>query len=284
MKSIRLAVLGGLGLLSQLSCGDDGMCPNGCVLPGSTVVKWVFNGYPDRGFVGDTCIDMGIFNVRVVATNVSDPLLTEELTKGCGEGQATFVGLEPGVYNIEVTPLDVDDASAVTAPVVAQGMAPPEGSTMMTTVTIPYEQWLGAATYMGQFLFTISWGGMTCATAEPPIEMQKLRLERNGTLLGAVTDSGQMMNGTMSAPCHEFGPGKFEFAQNLASGPATLTVVGAEMDGTEHTETFETFVGVGISNPTLTFDVDLPLPDAGVDAMIDAPPVDAMVDAMIDAP
>jgi hypothetical protein len=260
------------------------MCPNGCVLPGSTVVKWTFNSYRERGFIGDTCFDMNVFNVKVVATNVSDPLLTEELVKGCGEGQATFVGLEPGVYNLEVTPLDGDDASLVTAPVVAQGMAPAEGMTMTTEVNVPYEQWVNAATFMGQYLFTIKWGGVTCASATPPIVTQKLKLDRDGTLLGAVTDSGQAMDGVASAPCHVSAPNMFEFAQGLASGFATLTVTGTDDQGEDHTEVFDTFVGVGTNNPTVEYSVDLPLPDAGVDAMIDAPPVDAMVDAMIDAP
>ena len=68
-------------------------------------------------------------------------------------------------------------------------------------------------------------------------------------------------------------------------GRAQLTVSGRDSGGTEWFRgTFETFVGAGVSNPVLTFDVPSTI-DAGVDAPdIDAPAIDAAVDAGVDAP
>ena len=115
-----------LGGLVGLSCGEDPppVCPTGnCNLPGSTIVKWRFNHYPERGFESDTCSDVGAVNVRVDITQVEDPLITDSLEKGCGEGQLTFVDLAPGTYAVSLTPLAGDGSSLVGAPVVGQVLA-----------------------------------------------------------------------------------------------------------------------------------------------------------------
>ena len=117
---LGLALVAGLG---ALSCGDDPppICPTGnCNLPGSTVVKWRFNHYPERGFESDTCSDVGASLVRVEIAQLEDPLITDVLEKSCGEGQLTFVDLAPGTYAVNLTPLASDGSSLVTAPVAGQ--------------------------------------------------------------------------------------------------------------------------------------------------------------------
>ena len=66
-------------------------------------------------------------------------------------------------------------------------------------------------------------------------------------------------------------------------GPAELTATGIAAEGIAFHHTFDTFIGAGISNPTLTFDVTNPPTDAGVDAPMDAPH-DGPYDAPMDGP
>ena len=62
-------------------------------------------------------------------------------------------------------------------------------------------------------------------------------------------------------------------------GQAQIAVSGRDTGGTEWFRgTFDTFVGAGVSNPILTFDVP-----SVVDAAVDAP-TDAPTDAGVDAP
>jgi hypothetical protein len=73
-----------------------------------------------------------------------------------------------------------------------------------------------------------------------------------------------------------------EAAKMVPFGRAELQVSGRDTGGTEWFRgTFSTFVGAGVSNPILTFDVPSII-DAAVDAPDDAP-VDAGVDAPDDA-
>ncbi len=76
----RFAVAGGvLALVFRalaVSCGADGppVCPTGnCTLPGSTVVKFKFNNYPDVGFDRDTCSQLSVAMVRVEVVGSEDP-------------------------------------------------------------------------------------------------------------------------------------------------------------------------------------------------------------------
>ena len=273
----------GFALAGQLACGgsdDANPCPTGnCTLPGSTLVKFSFNAYPDRGFPGgDTCIDLGIGKVRTTVVKADDALVTQSSDTECGNAQVTFVGLEPGTYHVELTPLDLSGNSLIKAPVPGQVEAAAEGMSSQVAINIPYDAWAG--TYTGNFLFTIAWGGVTCAAAlSSPIVTQRLKLTVNGAVATQSTDSGQKVDGTDPKPCHEFGPGKFEFVMALPFGPATLEVTGTDAASMTHAASFDTFVGIGISNPTLKFDVPT-MPDAGIP---DAP-VDAVGDAAPDAP
>ncbi len=264
----RVLIAGGLASAGlALSCGGDDppVCPTGnCTLPGSTIVKWKFNHFPMLNFDSDACSDLGIVTVRVELSNVADPgVVTDAMDKSCGEGQLTFLGLPAGTYKASVTPLDVDGASLVTAPVVVMGAAAAPGTTLEIPVDVNHPAW--ARPYTGQLLFRLKWGGMSCPTG---VNKQQLTLTAGGTVRTESTSVNnvvfQKLDGTDPKPCAPFTD---QFPQNVAGlpfGPATLLVIGkTSADVVVFQHTFATFIGAGVFNPTLTY--DLPV-DAGVDA------------------
>lgn len=243
------------------ACGagvdSDDPCPTGdCTLPGRTTVKWMFNSYPERGFPMDSCVD---FKVGSVAVDIEDAAgAVTSLVEGCGNGQAVFSGLAPGEYTVYVMPLDLDGVPLLAAPATSTVIAGTTGDNREVTVNVPWDYWLGGP-YTGTFLFRIAWGGLSCEMVAPPIKDQKLTLMVNGVVQNLVTDDGQMLNGTDAKPCKKLSDNFPQSALGVAFGPATLVIEGYDAaDNLIVTEQFDTFVGAGITNPTLTFDVPMP--------------------------
>lgn len=257
-----------------LSCGGDSkpppVCPDGnCELPGNTVVKWMFNSYPDRGFQMDSCTDLQVSKVKVDLTDAMG-VVTSQL-ENCDNAQSTFLGLADGDYTIAITPTDSSGTAMVTAPITGMVTAATSGMTADVSIPVPWTAWTGS--YSGTFLFRLSWGGTTCATATPPVKTQILKLMANGQPVHQMSNTGHKLDGSDPEPCYALTEQFPESALALPFGPATLTVEGKDDQGNmKFTRSFDTFVGAGISNPTLTFDSTLPMPDAGVDAPPDAPP------------
>ncbi len=242
------------GLLAGCA-GDDGdACPtDDCTLPGHTLVKWTFNAYPDRGFPMDSCVDFGVAKVRVDVVDVNNVVTT--LQEDCGAAQVTFTGLAPGDYHVYVMPLDAGGAPIITWPVEGTVTAGTREVPQEVTVNVPWESWPG--THTGTFLFRISWGGLSCDEVTPAAVMdQTLTLIVNGVVQDIATDDGQMLNGMDKKPCKKLSDNFPQSALNVPFGPATLLVEG--WDATEQmmfSKQFDTFVGAGITNPTLMFDV-----------------------------
>jgi hypothetical protein len=263
----RLAWLGGALVVSAtLSCGDDGppVCPTGdCTLPGSTVVKWKFNHFPMLNFDSDACSELNVVTVRVEA-NLADGTPVDMMEKSCGEGQLTFLGLAQGAYKFVVTPLDVDGNSLVTAPVTATGNASAPGSSVDIAVDVNYPAW--ARPYTGQLLFRLKWGGMSCPAG---VDTQTLTLTAGGTVRTESTSIDnvvfQRLDGTDPKPCQAFTAAFPQNVMGIPFGPATLLVIGKTTAGnvTVFSHTFDTFIGAGVFNPTLTYDNPV---DAGIDA------------------
>jgi hypothetical protein len=273
----RRLLLAGLAIASQLSCGEDPppVCPTGnCNLPGSTIVKWKFNHYPEWKFESDACSDLGVAMVRVEIQHKDDPSIVNSHEKVCGEGQLTFVDLIPGTYSVAVTPLDIDGNALVNAPALGEVLAASENMSTDVLVTVPYTAW--TRTYTGQLLFRIAFNGMSCPT---DVVNQVLTLTIGGQPVNAMTDTGQLVNGTDPKPCRPLTEQFAQFVQNLPFGPAKLKIQATSATAAVlYEREFDTFIGAGTFNPTFTFDI-APPPDAGVDAMVD----DAMVDAPPDA-
>ena len=260
------------GLALVLSCGG-GTTPqcenNNCTLPSQDVVKFTFDAYPQWMFPMDSCSDLGVAQVEVDATDTAGTVTT--LLVDCGEAQATFQGLDAGTYTVAVTPLDAGGASLVKAPVTTMLTSSGPGTTSSSAVNVPWDAWTGS--YTGTFLFRLSWGGHSCAAAAPPVSVQELTLTVNGQMFTGMTDTMHHMNGMDPEMCKPLEDNFPESALTVPFGPATLTVVGKDNGGNVHwTHSFDTFVGAGISNPTITYDVPAAPMDAGVDAPPDAPP------------
>lgn len=276
MRALGPVALGALvagGLAA--SCGDDGNnpCPTGsCDLPGSTIVKWRFNHFPDLNppFESDACSDLGVVMVRVeLADSAGTP--TDMVEKICSEGQATFLGLPGGAYTAKVTPLDADGNSLVTAPVSAMITAAANNTTLDTVIDVNHPAWSKA--YTGQLLWRLKWGGQSCEVATPPVVSQTLTLTAGGVVrtetAGIDNMDYQKLDGSEMKPCV---PLSSQFPMNvmgLPFGPATMLVVGYDSTNAEvFRHQFDTFVGAGVFNPTFSYDVPAPpMVDAGIDAM-----------------
>ncbi|MDX2090166.1 MAG: hypothetical protein SFX73_20070 [Kofleriaceae bacterium] len=264
----RRLLIAGFALAAQMSCGEDPppVCPTGnCNLPGSTIIKWKFNHYPEWGFDSDGCSDLGAITVRVEIQHKDDPSIFNSLDKTCGEGQLTFVDLIPGTYNVALTPLDIDGNSLVKAPVTGETPAGTENANTQLELFVPYTAWSRA--YTGQLLFRIAFNGMSCPA---DVVDQVLELTIGGQVVDAMTDTGQKVDGQDRDACRPLTEQFAQFVQNLPFGPAKLKIQGtAQNNAVLYEREFDTFIGAGTFNPTFTFDI-APPPDAGVDAMVDA--------------
>ncbi len=249
--------------------------------PPRTVVKWEFNGMAAPGFTNDGCIDVSAVNVQV---ELGGPLPSTQQV-GCAMRQVVFTDLPGGMYTAAVTPLDSAGQSLVTAPVT---VAFPANATYNTsteyTVVVPPEAWARPMT--GTFFFVLRWAGMGCAAAAPPVATQRVTLTVNGSPVTQQANVGSAvypvysLDGS-SVTCVNATVSQAEAARTVPFGRASIAVSGRDSGGTEwFRATFETFVGAGVSNPILTFDVPS-IVDAAVDAPDDAPD-DAPVDAGVD--
>jgi hypothetical protein len=129
---------------------------------------------------------------------------------------------------------------------------------------VPWTAWTGS--YTGQLLFRLTWNGQSCAMATPPVATQVLKLMANGHPVSGNTDSGQKLDGSDPRPCRAVTEGTPQYAQDLPFGPSTLIVTGKDGGGNPHFQrSVDTFIGAGLYNPTMTFDVGTPPADAGVD-------------------
>lgn len=268
--SSRFALVGALIVLVSgvtLSCGDDGppVCPTGnCTLPGNTVVKFKFNNYPDIGFDSDTCSELSVATVRVEVIGIDDATAYDVRDVQCSEGQATFSDLLVMNYNVAVTPLDLDGNPLIKADSPGRGVVAAAGPGARTevTVNVQYESW--ARSYAGQFLFKLTWLGASCVSSgTTAVTQHSLTLTVNGVVVSQRTTNpvDQPLDGSTDIPCVP-STGAPLTVMSVPWGPATLHVIGKnDADEVLGDHTFDTFVGAGMFNPTLTFDTPA---DAGI--------------------
>lgn len=274
MSAGRLtAWLAALGYVT-VGCGGGG--PSDDTPPVQrTTIKWTLNEDLSRGFPGDACIDLGVSMVHVVLSGPTDPP-DQIVDERCGNGQVVYLMQPNGSYSVAVTPLDVNGAPMIGAPVT---VAFEVTGTNEQTINIPYTAWL--TPYTGSYLFALTWAGSGCAQAVPAVATQVLTLLIGGNPVTQLTSTGQKLDGTDPKPCVTSTPTTPQLVSALPIGPATLIVRGLDGTGAEqYSGTFDTFVGAATNNPTANIDVpgpdaappDAALPDA---AMPDAAPIDA---------
>jgi len=227
---------------------NDDFCRDcNAFLPPRTIVKWLFNADAAEGFVQDSCTDVGAFNVEVTMSGVGEPVTLDGM---CSERQVVFDDLAPGIYTASVTPLDFDDEPLVGDAVEMQVTV--EATDSETTVVIPPAAWIGP--YTGTFFFTARWSGQDCAAAG--VATQRITLTVDGTVVSQSTTAGLPLNGSASGACQPAANPMPQSALLVPFGVATIEIVGFDAGAAEiFRGTFDTFVGAGISNPTLAFDV-----------------------------
>lgn len=254
MKKLALVLLAG-------ACGGGNDKPvdaliceaTNCGLQGHTVVKWTFDAYPEWLFPMDSCVDFNVFKVKVDAVAADSTVVSQ--TEDCGAAQSTFDGLVEGApYTINVTPLDFDGNPVVSAAATGTVMGGAFQAGTSVSVNVPYTSWIG--TFTGTYLFRLSWAGQGCVAAG--VVTQNVTLTVNGTVVTQTADNGQKLDGTDPKPCYDIGQAFPQSATMVPFGPATLKVDGYNSGSTTvpvFSKTIDTFVGAGITNPTITYDV-----------------------------
>jgi len=237
---------------------DDDVCSNACALNVAArvnaTVKWWFNRNDDLGFEGDACVDLDVARVEVELEYFPQPSVAYVSSDECAFRQVTFVGVPAGGYAIRVRPLDADGDLLITSEVQV-GTAFSEQQSIQD-IDIGYERW--TRSYAGSFFFRVGWGDASadCTTAAPPVAQQQLLLEQGGVALMQMTSNGDALDGSLPSPCRPLTDELPQFAADVPWGPAQLTISGLDGEGIEvYRSSFDTFVGAGLSNPELLFDV-----------------------------
>ncbi len=221
----------------------------------SLTVKWEFNKEAAPDFTGDSCIDLGAKNVEVTLLGGPEPLVAVE---NCSFRQVVFIDIPAATYDVELRVLDADELDLTSSSITAEFEFP--GGTATTEVIVPPDQWIRA--YLGTFFFRVAWAGADCALAEPPVVDQRLTLVvAGGDTFTGTTTSGAGMDGSSASTCVSLDDQFPQSALEVPYGPASFTIEGLdELGEVLYSEAFETFVGAGVNNPELVFDVDLVAP------------------------
>jgi hypothetical protein len=161
-----------------------------------------------------------------------------------------FDDLAPGIYTATVTPLDLNEESLVDDPVTQQITAMSTDSE--DTVVIPPDAWIGP--YTGSYFFTVRWDGADCAAAG--VVTQRITLTVGGSVVTQSTTVGLPLDGSATGACQPASNPSPQSALLVPFGAGTIEIVGYNGAAAEiYRGTFDTFVGAGISNPTLAYDV-----------------------------
>ena len=235
---------------------DSDYCLSSCQARelSSLTLKWEFNRDETTGFTGDACIDMGARRVEVDLLGGPEPF---SLTESCSFWQVVFSDIPAATYTASLRVLGRDDIALMDGPLEQEVVF--AGGTATEMMVVPPAQWLQS--YVGTFFFRIEWGGQDCSTANPSVAKQKLTLVAGGQTFTGTTTDGAAMDGSAESACQSLSEEFPQSALEVPFGPATLSVEGIDSGGTRAYESvFETFVGAGVNNPELVFDVDLSPP------------------------
>ncbi len=211
--------------------------------------------FPD--FKGDSCSGLEIDTVEIA---IAGPR-TMTQTVDCDLIQLKVSSLPDGAYTATARAFDASGA-AITRGMASVGFTV-AGETQDVHLDWPYEDF--TRSYRGTFFFHVMWGGArTCAGAVPPVARQRLRLERGGVPVTGTVQTGEPLDGSATGACRDGGAPLAQAATNLVWGPARFTVTGEDEAGEAlFQKSFDTFVGAGIVNLPIEYDVPSLLPDAG---------------------
>ncbi len=215
-------------------------------------VKWAFNKDEAEGFSTDSCLDIGASNVEVelVGGPGPEPLIR---TEQCSFRQAVFVDIPAADYEVRTRVLDSEGGLLTTGTLTEDYSF--DGGTDILDVVVPFTEW--TRTYDGTFYFRVAWDSQDCAAADPVVAEQRITLVTGGeTYTGATTD-GLTLDGVTPGVCISVDREFPQSALDVPAGPADIRIDGLDAEGSVvFTEDFATFIGAGVNNPELTFDVD----------------------------
>jgi cysteine-rich repeat protein len=235
---------------------DDDACSNSCEIQQTldAQIIWTLIGKQVAGFQ-DNCQSVGADKIRL---EISGPLpVTQEVD--CAFQQYPFPALRAGSYTVNATLLDAAGQA------LTKGLTSAEFTIATTDVQVeldfPFEDFNNS--YVGNWFYRFKWAGSTtCQTSTPPVKKVRIRLERDGQPL--MTTMGKPVDGNMPLDCVSYTeiPAAIK---DLPWGPATLKVTGLDDGDKERfAGEFPTFVGAGVSNPPLDYDMASLVPDAGM--------------------
>ncbi len=228
-------------------------------------VFWEFNTNEERGFAGDVCTDVGGEDVTVV---ISGPGGEQTREANCGSRQVTYEDLEIGPYMVTFRVTDDSGALLTAEPKVTTVMFM-GGTDEEHTVLVNPEDW--TTSYTGNFFFRTGWGeNVSCEAAVPAVLEHELTLLIDGVPYSGQTDAGHPLDGSVFSPCRPLSEQTAQAVVGVPFGPADFTIVGRTSTGViAYQETFETFIGAGMSNPEIRFEVPILVGlDAGLDASL----------------
>lgn len=278
-----VVVAGALVAAGLAACGGGGPdCGNGVVESGEQCDEGDDNGGARCNFFCESALDANI-QWRILADVVpgfvetcdgigaatahlelDGPMVAGKPPKRvsfdieCSFSQYLVSALDVGDYVVRLTLRDAEDGA------VTRGQTSMAFSVVDRDVTVPLViplEDLESTTYRGDWFYRFTWGGATtCAAAVPPVASTRIRIESNGHVV--MNEQGTPIDGSAPTECFD---DQFNHAVNrLPFGHASVRITGVDAEGNAIFQgTFATFIGAGLSNPPLLYDVPSLLPDAG---------------------
>ena len=214
-------------------------------------IQWEFNKDEAEGFSSDSCIDTGARTVEVELVGGPEPLT---LSGPCSLRQVVYVDIPAADYEVRAKVLDADGVM-LTSSVITETYSFAGGTDVLELV-VPFASWVRS--YEGTFYFRVAWDTADCALATPAVVEQRLTLvTSDGQTFAGTTTDGAALDGSAAATCMSVDSEFPQAVLEVPAGPADFRIDGLDGDGAiVFTEDFATFVGAGVNNPELTFDVD----------------------------
>ncbi|MBT8492850.1 MAG: hypothetical protein KJO07_07295 [Deltaproteobacteria bacterium] len=212
------------------------------------IVKWSFNVDEDRGFDGDSCTDTG---AREVTVDIDGPV-AEAADESCSFRQVTFSDIPAGTYDLDLAVRDRDGRS-LTSSAVGQSYEFGGGDEEIT-VNVPYDAW--SANYTGNFFFNVTYGGLGCDPATNVVQQSLFfTYDDGGRPVAGYTKAGDPLDGSPS-DCYSKSENEPQTILDVPFGPATLVVQGLDAEANVvYESSFPTFIGAGLLNDEVSFDV-----------------------------
>jgi cysteine-rich repeat protein len=237
---------------------DDDGCSNACVVQATSDValQWRILHDVVPGF-DESCDGIGATTAKL---HLVGPL-PGDFEVDCNFSQYKVSAMRAGDYTVTVTLFDAA-GMAVTEP--ASTSFTVADQSLIVPVDIVLADLIDTTPWRGDWFYRFKWNGATtCAAANPPVVNTRIRLDRNGSAL--LNEAGMAIDGMTPTPCYDFDDQFAHAVNKLPFGPVRLYVTGVDAAGQgRFFGTFDTFVGAGIVNPPLVYDVLAPMTDAGV--------------------